>query len=31
MYHDDVDVDVEQLAGVLAAASILEFDALIKG
>lgn len=31
MYHDDVDVDVEHLAGVLAAASILQFDALVKG
>ncbi|WAR21509.1 BTBDG-like protein [Mya arenaria] len=31
MYHDDIDVDREQLAEVLAAASILQFDALIKG
>ena len=31
MYHDDIDVDVEQVAGVLAAACVLQFKALIKG
>ena len=31
LYHEDVDVDVEQVAGVLAAACILQFKALIKG
>ena len=28
LYHEDVDVDVEQVAGVLAAACILQFKAL---
>ena len=27
LYHEDVDVDVEQVAGVLAAACILQFKA----
>ncbi|XP_045189996.2 BTB/POZ domain-containing protein 16-like isoform X3 [Mercenaria mercenaria] len=31
MYHDDIDVDNERLAEVLAAACILQFKALIKG
>lgn len=31
MYHEDIDVDKEQLAGVLAAASILQFKNLING
>lgn len=31
MYHEDVDVDNEQLAGVLAAASILRFKNLVNG
>ena len=30
LYHDDIDVDKEQVAGVLAAASVLQFKALIK-
>ena len=29
LYHEDVDVDVEQVAGVLAAACILQFKAPI--
>lgn len=31
LYHDDMDVDQEMLGEVLAAASILQFQALVKG
>ena len=31
LYHDDIEVDVRDLSGVLAAAHVLEFELLQKG